>query len=163
MSRFSEHSPPPDQRDELYDQYRVYKSLPAIPPDVLYNLRSSGNSANEDEEDAKFRADVLWHELEKQRDLDGKKKFGLLAPIAKLVLTLPHSNADEEQVFSLVRKNKTVFRPNLSLDTTLPSILQCKVNGFSHMKCFQFEPSRDVLQHAKQATWQYNKEHSSRS
>ena len=163
MSRFSEHCPPPDQRDELYDEYCVYQSLPAIPPDVLCNLRSTGNSANEDEEDAKFRADVLWHELEKQRDLDDKKKFGLLAPMAKLVLTPPHSNADEERVFSLVRKKKTVFRPNLSLDTTLPSILQCKVNGFSYMKCFQFERSRDVLQHAKQATWQYNKEHSSRS
>ena len=163
VSRFSEHCPPPDQRDELYDEYRVYQSLPGIPSDLLSNLRSTENSTNEHEDDTRFRADILWHELEKQRDSDGKKKFGLLAPIAKLVLTLPHSNADEERVFSIVRKNKTIFRPNLSLDTTLPSILQCKVNGFSHTKCFQFEPSHDVLQHAKPATWQYNKEHSSKS
>ena len=129
----------------------------------LSNLKSSANDPdNEEEQEPKIRADTLWHELEKQRDPNGKRKFGLLAPIAKLVLTLPHSNADEERVFSLVRKNKTVFRPNLSLDTTLPSILQCKVNGFSHMNCFNFEPSRDLLQQAKQATWQYNKEHSSK-
>ena len=44
VSRFSEHCPPPDQRDELYDEYRVYQSLPGIPSDLLSNLRSTGNS-----------------------------------------------------------------------------------------------------------------------
>ena len=166
ITRFPEHCPPADRTDELYDEYRVYQCLPAIPHDILCKFKSSATDTEEEEaeeeEDPKIRADALWHELEKQRDLNGKKKFGLLAPIAKLVLTLPHSNADEERVFSLVRKNKTVFRPNLSLDTTLPSILQCKVNGFSHMNCFNFEPSCDLLQQAKQATWQYNKEHTSK-
>ena len=69
------------------------------------------------------------------KDVSGKAVIGLLAKVAKLVLVLPHSNADEECVFSLVRKNKTSFRANLSLETTLPSILQCKVNTFSHTKC----------------------------
>ena len=81
--RFPEHCPPPHHRDELYDECRVYQSLPAIPQDVLCNLRSSGNDANEEDE-PKIRADVLWHELEKQRDPDGTRKFGLLAPIANL-------------------------------------------------------------------------------
>ena len=85
VSKILEHCPPPEQRDELYDEYCVYQSLPGIPSDLLSNLRSTGNSTNEHEDDARFRADVLWHELE-QRDSDGKKKFGLLAPIAKLVL-----------------------------------------------------------------------------
>ena len=46
--------------------------------------------------------------------------------IAKVVLFIPHSNAGEERVFSLIRKDKTQFRPNLSLDKTLSSILTVK-------------------------------------
>jgi len=32
--------------------------------------------------------------------------------MSKLILVLPHSNV-EERVFSMVRKNKTAFRPSL--------------------------------------------------
>ena len=51
--------------------------------------------------------------------------------IALLALTLPHSNAEEELVFSLVTKNKTKFRPNLKLDGTLSSILTIKLANTS--------------------------------
>ena len=97
--------------------------------------------------------DILWHGLEKLMDVNGKSVFALLAKVAKLVLVLPHSTADEERIFSLVRKNKTAFRSNLSLDTTLPNILHCKVNCFSHTKCYEFSPSPHVLKNAKHATW----------
>ena len=62
--------------------------------------------------------------------------------------------------FSLVRKNKTAFRANMSLETPLTSILHCKVNFFSCTKCYDFRPSADLFQNAKGATWQYDKEHS---
>ena len=39
--------------------------------------------------------------------------------VALLVLTLPHSNAAKEQVFSMVTKNKTKFYPSLKTDSTL--------------------------------------------
>ena len=47
---------------------------------------------------------------------DGRDRFGRLSRIAKLILVIPHSNASEERVFSVVKKNKTPFR--LSLDYT---------------------------------------------
>ena len=47
------------------------------------------------------------------RDPNGALKFQRLATVALLVLTLPHSNAEEERVFSLVTKNKTKFRPSI--------------------------------------------------
>ena len=53
-------------------------------------------------------------------ELHGKFKFKYLSVVAKLVLTIPHSNAEEEQVFSLVDKSMT---PNLGLDKKLPSLL----------------------------------------
>ena len=133
LRRFSQLLPS-EHADEVYDEFRLYQSLPAIPPEI------DTSQLYEDEERTHIRADLLWHRLEHLRDVNGKLKFGLLANVAKLVLILPHSNADEEQVFSMVRKNKTAFCANLSLDTTLPSILHCKVNCFSHIKCYEYHP-----------------------
>ena len=93
--------------DELYDEFRLYQSLPDIPPEVDASLVCT-------EENEPIQADILWNELEKVRDVNGKLKFGLLASVAKLVSIFPHSNAAEERVFSLVRKNKTAFRANVS-------------------------------------------------
>lgn len=155
MTRFPQHCQPPANRiDDVYDEFCVYQSLQALPQEVV-------DVTETENEECKIQPDRLWHELGKQKDVNGKKKFGLLSLVAKVVLTLPHSNADEERIFSLVRKNKTMFRPNLSLDKTLPSIIQCKVNFFSDTKCYEFTPSKDLLQKAKQATWKYNREHSS--
>ena len=79
----------------------------------------------------------------------GVKLFQRLATIAKLVLVLPHSNADAERVFLLVGLNKT--RNSLALDGTLSSIMTIKMAGFE--PCFKWEPSVAIIK----ATSQYNK------
>ena len=40
---------------------------------------------------------------------------------------IPHSNAEEERVFSMVQKNKTAFRPSLDPKGTQSSILTMKL------------------------------------
>ena len=45
-------------------------------------------------------------------------RFGRLSRIAKLVLVLPHSNADAERVFSVVGLNKTKTRNSFALEGT---------------------------------------------
>ena len=84
---------------------------------------------------------------------DGRKAFPRLSAVAKLVLVLPHSNAGEEKVFSLVRKNKTPFRANLSVEGTLPNFLATVV------PCHKFEPPDAVIEKSKKVTWDYNKKH----
>ena len=74
-----------------------------------------------------YRLDIIWTHLKNKRDPDGTFVFEKLAQVALLVLTLPHSIAEEERVFSQVTKNKTKFRPNLKLDGTLSSILTLKI------------------------------------
>ena len=44
--------------------------------------------------------------------------FERLSAVAMLILVIPQSNA-EERVFSMVRKNKTAFRPSLDPKGTL--------------------------------------------
>ena len=75
------------------------------------------------------------------------------------MLILPHSNSEEEQVFSLISKNKTKFRSNLQLDGTLSSIITIKLANLE--LCNKYEPPKSILEKAKTAvTMEYNCEHS---
>lgn len=113
--------------------------------------------------DGRYRADVIWNFIHCMKRPDGQSQFPRLSNIALLVLTIPHSNATEERVFSLIRKNKTAFRPNLDPNETLGSILTVKMelqNGGPTSK-YDFPPT--VLSAAKKATMHYNNLHSSNS
>ena len=59
--------------------------------------------------------DMIWGSLQ--------EKLPNLSKVALGVLTIPHSNAGEERVFSTIRKNKTDFRSNLDLRGSLSSIM----------------------------------------
>lgn len=63
----------------------------------------------EDYEEVKkyYRMDVIWGYLSTMKAGDGQFQFKKLFKVAKIILVLPHSNAGEERVFSMVRKNKT--------------------------------------------------------
>ena len=56
---------------------------------------------------------------------------------------------------SLIRKNKTAFRPSLQVDGTQASLKMANKES-------SFEPPADLLSSAKKATWNYNKEHLTR-
>ena len=102
--------------------------------------------------------DVVWHYLALVKCVDGNQKFSRISKIAKLVLCIAHSNAGEERVFSMVRKNKTPFRPNFALDKTLPSLLTVKLA--TEEPCHKYNPPTSVVQRAGKVTWEYNKQHS---
>lgn len=104
------------------------------------------------------RMDIIWHHLSTMKAPDHTYRFNRLCQVAKLVMIIPHSNAQEERVFSMVRKNKTAFRPSLDPKGTLSSILTVKLA--STEEAHRYEPSKEVLRKAKSATWEYNKSHS---
>ena len=91
-----------------------------------------------------------------------KSKFEQLFKLASLLLIIVHSNAEEESVFSRVRKNLTPQRASLGLDGTLSSILAFQMNRIDGQPCHQYDPSTEVLVKAKKVTWEYNKEHGSK-
>ena len=63
--------------------------------------------------------DIIWGSL--------RNRFPSLSAIAVTVLVVPHSNAGDERVFSMIKKNKTDFLSNLQLDGSLNSIMLIKV------------------------------------
>ena len=54
--------------------------------------------------------------------------FPLLNKIASAILVVPHSNAADERVFSMIRKNKREIRSRLDLSTLLNSVMRVKMS-----------------------------------
>ncbi|KAK6191363.1 hypothetical protein SNE40_003074 [Patella caerulea] len=107
-----------------------------------------------------IRMDVIWGFLGHMVHAGGRLRFAKLSAVAKLVLVIPHSNAGEERVFSMVRKNKTDFRNSLSVDGTLMSLLTVKLANPESTPCHRWEPPKDLMKAAKGATMNYNRYHS---
>lgn len=83
------------------------------------------------------------------RGADGVPKYDRLSRLMLSVLTLPHSNAECERVFSLVKKNRSQFRSSESNDTLESiSVLKTRSSGPCYMNSFPPE----ILKKAKKAT-----------
>ena len=144
--------------DQVFDEFVSYQLL--AHDDVPEDVWDSANEMVENDSGKQpfVRMDVIWAFLSTMKTGDGcSNKFLFLSKIAKLVLTLPHSNAGEERVFSLVRLNKTPYRSSLNLEGTLSSTLTVKLHNPE--PCYEFEPPITMLEKSKIVTWEYNKEH----
>ena len=64
-----------------------------------------------------YRMDVIWSFLGKMKRADGLCRFAKLAGVVQLVLTLPHSNAQEERVFSIIGVSTVIELPGQLLIT----------------------------------------------
>ena len=64
--------------------------------------------------------DMIWTHL--------RPKLLQVTSIALFLLTIPHSNAAEERVFSMIGKNNTKFWSILDLATPLNTIMLIKMN-----------------------------------
>jgi len=114
--------------------------------------------ANANEGGSRLRPDIVWGHLQELTTLDGHKRFPRLSKIAMLVLTIPHSNAGEERVFSMIKKNLTSLRSCLDQEETLGSIMTIKMESLNSPGKIGLPPN--VLKAAKSATRLYNKAHS---
>ena len=70
------------------------------------------------------RIDETWKKVAELEE-EGKPTFPHLPMVMLYILTIPHSSAHCERIFSVVRKNRTDFRGNLT-DDTLEAIVVCK-------------------------------------
>lgn len=66
-----------------------------------------------------FQLDSVWACLARAKHTDGQDLFSLLGKVARLVITIPHSDAGEERLFSIIQKNRSESRQWLNAETTL--------------------------------------------
>ena len=76
----------------------------------------------------------LWIEVEKYRDSVGQNPFQEIAKFALKLLSLPHSNADIERVFSQMNLVKNKTRNRMQFDT-LNSILTIRFGLQRYDQC----------------------------
>lgn len=93
----------PSTLNELEEQLLDYQLM--LTAEVPEDVWKSATKIDEDEKKT-YRMDTIWAYLSVAKDPDGTSRFSKLAKVARLVLTLPHSNAEEERVFSMVTKIK---------------------------------------------------------
>ena len=106
--------------------------------------------------DGRPRLDAIWGGVLSQKTGLGDTRFPALGQVMAALLSLPHSNADCERAFSMVRKVHTECRKSLSADT-ITAFLQCKINFDTN--CCELDVTPAMLRGAKHATTEYNKEH----
>ena len=139
--------------DQLSEEFLSYQVLPsdAIPKSVKESVNLEDNDPH--------RVDVLWGYLKGMKEPGtGNLLFGSLFKVAEVVMTIPHSNAGEERIFSLINKNKTPSRSSLQLRGTLSSLMVVK----THIsKPLEWKPPEEMLEKAKCATRAYNEQHKS--
>ena len=152
-------SPQIDTLREEFDDYKSMKEteikLDSCTIDIQYKDISNVLVKKKD-----YLLDKIWGMLGQLPSpvLASSSRFFYLTKVASVVLVIPHSNADEERIFSSVRKDKTTFRASMDIDRTLSSLLICQLNHDGD--CLSYEPSRDVVLKSKKVTKEYNKEHS---
>ncbi|CAN7950470.1 unnamed protein product [Ixodes hexagonus] len=95
------------------------------------------------------RCDVQWAQVGDIRSVDGTLRFHRIAVLMLGILTVPHSNAECERLFSTVNKTRTEFRSSVC-DRTLGNLLMVK--GHQNGACFEQVYSEKFLKQAKSAT-----------
>ena len=106
-----------------------------------------------------LKLDSLWSFVgEMKNDAEKALLFPRFSKVVRLILTILHSNAEKERVFSIVRKNKTCIRPRLDPEETLASIVTVKLAMESESD-ETFNIPQEVLTATKSATYKYKLSH----
>lgn len=97
-----------------------------------------------DNDDLKLEIDVFWGKAAVLKNEIGEFLFKKVAQFVLGILSLPHSNADSERVFSQINLAKTKNRSKLIVPTIKGIIL-----ANQHIKkaggCSKFQPSKEML------------------
>ena len=114
-NRFTEFTT--DEIDDLVTEFRDYRAALDIElPEVSADMPAA--------------LDYFWAAVAEVHSVTDSEtcRFGTLARLAKILLVLPHSNADPERLFSKVRKIETDQRKLLDV-STLCDLLSVKLNN----------------------------------
>ena len=142
----------PSEFDSLTEEFNEYQLLrdSDIPDHVMESCKT-------DQGDLKL--DWLWSFIGQMNDhAQNALLFPRLWKVVRLILTIPHSNAEKERVFSIVMKNKTCFRPRLVSEETLASIVAVK-RTIESESLQTFNIPQVVLTAAKSAIYKYKMSH----
>ena len=139
----------PELLDTLEEELMEYQAI--VKGDVPQHIWDEAFVKDTSRSDH-YRMDMVWGYL--------RQRFPLLSEIALAILVVPHSNAADERVFSMIRKNKTEFRSRLDLSKSLNSVMRVKMNLLEQIQpCYYWKPDKELLKKCKSTCKEYNRAH----
>ena len=112
--------------DTVFEEFVDYQTLwdEDIDQEAWKEAKVIDKTNGGDDEVFHYRADVLWWYTANMKVPGSQlKRFKNLFLVAEIILVLPHSNAEEERLFSIVRKNRCDSRFPLQIEGSLPFFL----------------------------------------
>ena len=88
----------PREFDSLSEEFLAFQLLQRV--EITSSVWSQAKVI-EGDSGTHYRADILWYYLSTVRNPDHTFQFRRLSQVAQLVMVIPHSNAQEERVFSI--------------------------------------------------------------
>ena len=138
--------------DTLEEEFMEYQAM--VKGDIPQHIWDEAFVKDTSQSDH-YRMDMVWGYL--------RQRFSLLSEIALAILVVPHSNAADERVLSMIRKNKTEFRSRLDLSKLLNSVMRVKMSLPEQIQpCYRWKPDKELLKKCKSACKEYNRAHSSK-
>ena len=134
----------PEKIDAVVEEFRAFRVSP--------NHQLPSYNPKED-----FAMDYFWPAIAKQKMVTSADlstislTYSNLAHLAKVLLVLPHSNANPKRLFSMVGKIETQSRSLLSTSTTC-DLLTVKMNHDPFCYFSQDLITDEMLKEAKSAT-----------
>lgn len=89
--------------------------------------------------------DEFWHTVSKLKDYSDTYQYQNISRLAKICLSLPHSNAEAERIFSVVTDVKTKKRNRLGDDTLNSVAVIRSATGAKEINCLNFEVTEKHL------------------
>ena len=127
------------QRNTSLDEFMIFQGLT---DENIPSHASNGAKVDIKPDKVFHHMDIIWGYL--------MERFPLLSSVALCVLTISHSNATEERVFSMIKKNKTTFHLSLNLKTSLNSIMIIKMDMPEHLvACYHTKLPIKLLKNVK--------------
>lgn len=82
--------------------------------------------------------DEMWHKIYNMRDFENHYSFRNIGAIAKIILTLPHSNAEAERIFSISTDVKNKKRNRIGSEVLNALCVVRSALQTNNGNCFEF-------------------------
>ena len=108
---------------------------------------------------AEKRADESWYEIGQIKDIATiQLKYQFLSKCMLMILSISHSNAEDERIFSVVWKNATEFRSNLSTPVLSDTLITKMYWQAAGVPCHKRVLTNDLLAKCTRQQWRVIRE-----
>ncbi|KYN10134.1 hypothetical protein ALC57_17729 [Trachymyrmex cornetzi] len=156
-----------DPKIALYDENRtkikdlihiatIVEDINITKLDFEWQILPSTFNDEQKNELAALEIDVMWGKIVEYKDFNDEKIFPNLKLLVEVVLSLPHSNAEAERIFSIVTDVKNKKRNRLSNDSVSAICVVRSSFQAENIACKNFEiDPRHLELHNSQNLWKY--------